>query len=50
MASVGHDGVVATLHVFNCGSGSVSFSQVGTGGADVCAIKAKTMGPAIVHL
>jgi len=47
---VGHDGVVAVLHVLNCGSGVVSFGRVGAQCTGVGSIKSETMHPAVIHL
>ncbi len=48
--TIGHDGVVTTMHVLDSGSGVVAFSRVGTGGTCVVAVETKAMGPAIVHV
>ncbi len=49
MMAVGHDGVVATLHVFDCCIGAVAIGQIGTSGACVGTVESQAMGPAIVH-
>jgi len=46
---VQHDGVVATLHIFDHGSEAVSIGQVGIGGACMGEVEPKAMGPTIVY-
>ncbi len=48
--TVGHDGVVASMQVLDCGGGVVAISRLGAGGACVVAVEAKTVGPAVVHM
>jgi len=49
MMAVGHDGVVAALHVFDCCIGAVAIGQVGTSGACLGTVESQAVGPAIVH-
>jgi len=50
VVTVGHDGVVATMHVLDCGRGVVAISGLGAGGACVVVVETKSMGPTIVHV
>ena len=47
---VGHDGVVAAMHVLDCGRHVVAISRLGTGCTHVVVAEAKAMGPTIVHM
>ncbi len=47
---VGHDGVVASMHVLDHGRGVVAVGRLGAGGACVVAVEAKSMGPTVVHM
>ena len=49
MLAVGHDGVVAAVHVLHSGSGAMALCRVGAGGAGVHFVEPKSMGRAIVH-
>jgi len=46
---VGHDGVVATLHVFDCCIGAVAIGRIRTSGTCVRTVETQAVGPAIVH-
>jgi len=48
--SVGHNGVVAAMHIFDGGSAVVAISGVRTRGTGVVLIETKPMGPTIVHV
>jgi len=50
VATVGHDGVVAAMHVLDCGRGVVAISRLGTSGACVVVVETEAMGPTIVHV
>jgi len=47
---IGHDGIVAALHIFHCCHGSVSFGQVGTSATGVIAIESKAVHPTVIHV
>ncbi len=50
MAMVGHDGVVASMHVLDCGRGVVAIGRLGAGGSCVVVAEAKSVGPTVVHM
>ncbi len=49
-AAIGHDGVVAAMHVLDRGRGVVAIGRIGTSCTCVVAVEAKAMGPTIVHM
>jgi len=50
VASVGHDCVVAALHVLNCGCCTMPISWVGACATGMIAIEPKAVCPTIIHV
>jgi len=48
--AIGHDHVVAALHIFDCGCSAMTIHWIGAGATCVIAIESKAMCPAIVHV
>jgi len=46
---VGHDGVVAILHVFDGGHQAMALARAGACGAGVHLVEAESMCPAVIH-
>jgi len=49
LASIGHDGVVPTLHVLDSGIETMTCCGIGTSGTGVCFVESEAMRPTIVH-
>jgi len=47
---IGHDGAVATLHVFHHCHGLVPFGRFGTSATGVIAIESKAVHPAVIYV
>jgi len=50
MTTIGHDCVVAALHVFDCCGGVMALGRIGACAACVIAVESQAMCPTVVHV